>query len=332
MKTNTNRRKNIKFSEWIDIWLQSERPFIKESTYATYTNIIENHIKPSLGTKNINCIKNDDLQNTIFKKLNSGKLNNRKGLSLKTVRDIMTVTRSCLNFAMKKGIIKRKVFEYKFPKNITGKKIEIFTHTEQSKLFEYIISNLDEKSLGILISLLCGLRIGEICGLKWCDIDFKNEMLSVNRTIQRIYFKKPLLRETKIIISSPKTDSSYRNIPLNSPIIKIMKKFQKEDTSYLISGNENFIEPRIYRKYFYSILSSLNISKLPFHSLRHTFATQAIELGTDYKTVSEILGHSSVNTTLNLYVHPKMEYKKKCLSLIYQELSSSSEKIKHKTP
>ena len=112
MKTNTNRRKNIKFSEWIDIWLQSEIPFIKESTYATYTNIIENHIKPSLGTKNINCIKNDDLQNTIFKKLNSGKLNNRKGLSLKTVRDIMTVTRSCLNFAMKKGIIKRKVFEY----------------------------------------------------------------------------------------------------------------------------------------------------------------------------------------------------------------------------
>ena len=143
MKTNTNCRKNIKFSEWIDIWLQNERPFIKESTYATYTNIIENHINPSLGTKNINCIKNDDLQNMIFKKLNSGKLNNRKGLSLKTVRDIMTVTRSCLNFAMKKGIIKRKVFEYKFPKNITGKKIEIFTHTEQSKFFEYIISNLN---------------------------------------------------------------------------------------------------------------------------------------------------------------------------------------------
>ena len=174
MKTNTNCRKNIKFSEWIDIWLQNERPFIKESTYATYTNIIENHINPSLGTKNINNIKNDDLQNMIFEKLNSGSLNNSKGLSLKTVRDIMTVTRSCLNSAMKKGIIKRKVFEYKFPKNMADKKIKIFTHTEQSKLFEYIISNLDEKSLGILISLLCGLRIGEICGLKWCDIDFKN--------------------------------------------------------------------------------------------------------------------------------------------------------------
>ena len=157
-------------------------------------------------------------------------------------------------------------------------------------------------------------------------------MLSVNRTIQRIYIKKPLLRETRIVISSPKTSSSYRSIPLGKHLIKIMKKFQKEDTFYLISDNKNFIEPRIYRKYFYSILSSLNISKLPFHSLRHTFATQAIELGTDYKTVSEILGHSSVNTTLNLYVHPKMEYKKKCLSLIYQELSSSFKKIKHKTP
>jgi len=323
MKTNINCRKNIKFSEWIDIWLQNERPFIKESTYATYTNIIENHITPSLGTKNINNIKNDDLQNMIFEKLNSGSLNNSRGLSLKTVRDIMTVTRSCLNSAMKKGIIKRKVFEYKFPKNMADKKIKIFTHTEQSKLFEYIISNLDEKSLGILISLLCGLRIGEICGLKWCDIDFKNEMLSVNRTVQRIYIKKPLSRETRIVISSPKTSSSYRSIPLSKHLIKIMKKFQKEDTFYLISGNKNFIEPRIYRKYFYSILSSLNISKLPFHSLRHTFATQAIELGTDYKTVSEILGHSSVNTTLNLYVHPKMEYKKKCLELIYYNLSQN---------
>ena len=148
-------------------------------------------------------------------------------------------------------------------------------------------------------------------------------MLSVNRTIQRIYIKKPLLRETRIVISSPKTSSSYRSIPLSKHLIKIMKKFQKEDTFYLISGNKNFIEPRIYRKYFYSILSSLNISKLPFHSLRHTFATQAIELGTDYKTISEILGHSSVNTTLNLYVHPKMEYKKKCLELIYYNLSQN---------
>ena len=105
MKTNTNRRKNIKFSEWIDIWLQNERPFIKESTYATYTNIIENHINPSLGIKNINNIKNDDLQNMILEKLSSGSINNSRGLSLKTVRDIMTVTRSCLNSAMKEKFL-----------------------------------------------------------------------------------------------------------------------------------------------------------------------------------------------------------------------------------
>ena len=264
----------------------------------------------------------------IFEKLNSGRLSNKKGLSLKTVKDIMTVTKSCLNSAMKNGIIKRKTFDYKFPKNIPSKKIEIFSHAEHFKLFQYINSNLDEKSLGILISLLCGLRIGEVCGLKWCDIDFENEILSVNRTVQRIYIKKTISSESKIIISSPKTTSSFRNIPLSKHLIKIIKNLRKNDDFYIITGNKNFIEPRIYRKYYYSILSSLNLSKLSFHSLRHTFATQTIELGTDYKTVAEILGHSSINTTLNLYVHPKMEYKRKCLNLIYNELSSSLKKKK----
>lgn len=323
MKNNNNCKKDIKFSEWIDFWLENEKSFLKESTYATYSNIIENHIKPSLGAKNINHIQNNDLQNIIFEKLNSGRLSNKKGLSLKTVKDIMTVTKSCLNSAMKNGIIKRKTFDYKFPKNISSKKIKIFSHTEHLKLFQYINSNLDEKSLGILISLLCGLRIEEVCGLKWCDIDFENEILSVNRTVQRIYIKKTISSESKIIISSPKTTSSFRNIPLSKHLIKIMKNLRKNDDFYIITGNKNFIEPRIYRKYYYSILSSLNLSKLSFHSLRHTFATQAIELGTDYKTVAEILGHSSINTTLNLYVHPKMEYKRKCLNLIYNELSSS---------
>ena len=328
MKKNTNCRKDMKFSEWIDIWLKNEKPFFKESTYAIYSNIIENHIKPSLGTKNISHIQNNDLQNMIFEKLNSGRLSNKKGLSLKTVKDIMTVTKSCLNSAMKNGIIKRKTFDYKFSKNISSKKIKIFSHTEHLKLFQYINSNLDEKSLGILISLLCGLRIGEVCGLKWCDIDFENEILSVNRTVQRIYIKKTISSESKIIISSPKTTSSFRNIPLSKHLIKIMKNLRKNDDFYIITGNKNFIEPRIYRKYYYSILSSLNLSKLSFHSLRHTFTTQAIELGTDYKTVAEILGHSSINTTLNLYVHPKMEYKRKCLNLIYNELSSSLKKKK----
>ena len=323
MKKNTNCRKDIKFSEWIDFWLENEKLFFKKSTYAAYSNIIENHIKPSLGTKNISHIQNNDLQNMIFEKLNSGRLSNKKGLSLKTVKDIMTVTKSCLNSAMKNGIIKRKTFDYKFPKNISSKKIKIFSHTEHLKLFQYINSNLDEKSLGILISLLCGLRIEEVCGLKWCDIDFENEILSVNRTVQRIYIKKTISSESKIIISSPKTTSSFRNIPLSKHLIKIMKNLRKNDDFYIITGNKNFIEPRIYRKYYYSILSSLNLSKLSFHSLRHNFATQAIELGTDYKTVAEILGHSSINTTLNLYVHPKMEYKRKCLNLIYNELSSS---------
>jgi site-specific recombinase, phage integrase family len=313
----------IKFSEWLELWMKKEKPFLKESTYATYTNIIENHIKTSLGQKKLDEITSSDLQSLIFEKLTSGRLDRKGSLARKSVKDIISIIKSSLNYAMKENIIKEKLLVCKFPTNEKLENIKIFTSEEQKSLFNYITLNLNKKNLGLLICLNLGLRLGEICGLKWKDINLNEEVLTINHTIQRIYLKEKNFKGTKIIISTPKTKSSHRTIPLGKELVNMMKKFKINDENYLLSGKEKYIEPCTYRRYYYKILECLKISKLKFHSLRHTFSTKSIELGVDYKTVSEILGHSSINTTLNLYVHPHTEYKKKCIEAVFKNLKNN---------
>lgn len=305
----------------MDIWIKNEHNYIKESTYVLYLAIIEKHLKVYFKNRKINTISNKDFESFIADKLKFGRLDGKGGLSRKTVKDMVVILKAVLNFAMKQKIIKRIEFDYKIPQKKVLKKVEIFTFEERLKIYRYIRNNLSSRTLGILICLCTGLRIGEICALKWGDIDLENGIISINSTIQRIYTST--IKKSKVIISSPKTQKSKRSIPIASELILLLKKFKTDKNFYVISGNQKYIEPRTYRKFFKKILAILNISKLKFHSLRHTFATQAIENNIDYKTVSEILGHSSVNTTLNLYIHPNLEYKKKCMDIIFDEIISS---------
>ena len=150
-------------------------------------------------------------------------------------------------------------------------------------------------------------------------MDLKTEVININHTIQRIYISTA--KKSKVIISSPKTESSRRKIPIASELMPLLQQFKSNSDFYVISGEKKYIEPRTYRKFFKKMLNILKISKLKFHSLRHTFATQAIENGIDYKTVSEILGHASIGITLNLYVHPDLKHKKECLNKIFNNLA-----------
>ena len=303
----------------MDIWIKYEKNYIKESSYALYLEIIEKHLKIYFKNRKINTISDKDFQLLISDKLVSGRLNGSGGLSQKTVKDIVAVLNSSLKYAMKCKIIKEKKFDYKIPKENLSKRIEIFNSEESSKILHYTKSQMDNKALGILICLCTGIRIGEICALKWSDIDMKKGVIYISRTLQRIYISTE--KKSRITISSPKSKKSNREIPLAYELLLIIKKFNIKDNSYVISGTEKYIEPRIYRKYFNKILRLLDVSKLKFHSLRHTFATQAIENGIDYKTVSEILGHSTINVTLDLYVHPNKENKKKCMNLIFKKIN-----------
>lgn len=166
------------------------------------------------------------------------------------------------------------------------------------------------------ICLNSGLRIGELCALKWKDVDLERKIIYITKTLQRIYVSD-VQRKTDIIIASPKTSASIREIPVGEKILSLIKElpyYNKEN--YILTNTSSYIEPGIFRRYYKSFLRKNNIPVLKFHCLRHTFATRLIENGADYKSVSEILGHSTIHTTLNMYVHPMIEEKRRCVELI----------------
>ena len=230
--------------------------------------------------------------------------------------------KNTLKTATQNKLIPFQNFQCKFPSSFSKSHLKTFSVEEQKILFKYLINNQNSKNLGILLCLQTGLRLGEICGLQWQDINLEKSTLTICRTLQKIYIKEKNKSYSKTIISTPKTKTSNRIIPLNIDFINLIKPFQQNKNNYFITNSTNYLKPHCYRYYYQKLLHFLNLPKLRFHSLRHTFATQAVELGIDCKTISEILGHANMNTTLNLYVHPKTEYKRKCLDLIYKKLKN----------
>ena len=176
--------------------------------------------------------------------------------------------------------------------------------------------------LGIYISLSTGLRIGEICALKWSDINVTDGTITVSRTIERIYIIEGEKKHTELIINTPKTKNSCREIPMSKELLAMIKPLKKvvNEDFYVLTNDERPTEPRTYRNYYNSLMAKLDIPKLKYHGLRHSFATRCIEAGCDYKTVSVLLGHSNISTTLNLYVHPNMEQKKRCITRMFKSL------------
>lgn len=313
---NTNK---ILYEELANQWLEYKKDYVKESTFANYANIIYNHLIPDFKGLYLYDINHNLLQKYILDKLKKGGLKINSSLSEKTVKDIMMVLKCTIRYAMNQGVIDLIDLNFIYPKANKKKKIYILTKREQKKITEYILKNTTPKSIGVLISLYTGMRIGEICALKWSDIDFKNNTIHINKTLQRVYLKRNNNCATSnIVISSPKTLNSNRDIPINKEFADIIKQFKTNNNHYILTSSVNCIEPRAYRKNYYSLLKKAKIKHINFHSLRHTFATNCISLGVDYKIVSELLGHSNINTTLNLYVHPNLSQKKKCMNIVWK--------------
>lgn len=309
-------KKKILYKDWIYEWLLDKKNYIKESTYANYSTNIFNHIIPKLGDYYLKDISHKIIQEFLLKLSKEGNKSNNGGLSEKTIKDIAIIVKGSIKKAINDNLVDYIELSFNYPKTHKDKKIYILTKSEQNKITNYSIENLSNKNLGILISLYSGLRIGEVCALRWENIDFKKGILTIDKTIQRIYIKDKDKNISKVIITTPKTKNANRDIPINNCFLNILKNFKGKGNEYIISGNEKYIEPRTYRKHFEKVLNINKIKHINFHSLRHTFATNCISAGVDYKTVSELLGHANVNITLNLYVHPRMSQKKKCIDLI----------------
>jgi site-specific recombinase, phage integrase family len=317
-------KKKILYKDWLWYWMQKKKDYIKESTYSNYSNIISNHIIPDLGNIKLSNLNNKLIQEYLINKYKTGRLDGNGGLSNKTIRDIIAVVKSSLKYAIKEEMINNINLDFTYPKIGNKDKIYIIPKKDQEKLITYIKQNENTRSLGVLLALYSGIRIGELCALQWKDIDFKNNILHISKTLQRIYIKDNKESVSKIIITNPKTHNAERDIPLNKRFADILKKYQTKSNNYILSNCDKWIEPRTYRRYFKKCLDKAKIGQINFHGLRHTFATNCIKLGVDYKTVSELLGHANVNITLNLYVHPQMSQKKKCIDLICKNFYEKS--------
>lgn len=185
--------------------------------------------------------------------------------------------------------------------------------TNQIALINHLQTEISYKNFGILLAIHTGIRIGELCALKWSDINFDCQLLHINKTMSRLYTKKD---GSRLVITSPKSKASIRAIPLNKWIMQFAVLLRGEPDEYIITGREQHIEPNKYRLFYNRVLKELELPHHKFHALRHTFATRCIECGCDYKSLSQLLGHSNVAITMSMYVHPQLELKRKCVELL----------------
>lgn len=299
-----NNKKTIK--EIADIWKEDKRQYVKQSTMAVYLLSLENHLLPVFGGKME--VTEEEVLAFALDKLNHG-------LSQKSIKDMLIVLKMVVRFGEKQGWLNHVEWKIKFPANQPKATLPILTKSHQKKLMDYLKDNFTFPNLGILVCLSTGLRIGEVCALKWSDINMDTGLLHVNRTIERIYIVDSDKPHTEIVINTPKTKNSLREIPLSKELVRIFKSLMKvvNKDYYVLTNNTKPTEPRTYRNYFNKLLKQLDIPRLKFHGLRHSFATRCIESHCDYKTVSVLLGHADISTTLNLYVHPNEEQKRSCI-------------------
>lgn len=291
-----------------EMWLASVKTNRKESTYSKYKYVYEHHIQPNIGTRPLCDISQSDINTIITEELSNS-----------TCKSILCVINSIIAYYNRQFDMNISNLKYTNQKT-RNKPIKILNHTEQCKLLKTLSTGTNKYQIGIYICLSTGLRLGEVCALKWSDIDLEQGLLHVNRSVSRIPIEEGSTK-TKLIEQSPKTECSKREIPLSNQLCSLLNN-QKRKGEYVLKGTGP-TDPRTLQYKFKDILTKAGIDDTNFHVLRHTFATNSISCDTDVKTVSEILGHSDVQVTLNRYVHPSMEVKRahmNTLANVYQNM------------
>lgn len=302
------------FGHYKERWLESIKKYTKQSTYIKYNNLLKNHISECFDDKLICNINTAVVNEFILKKLSGGKLSGTGGLSPKTVKDIKSVLKLITDHAAELG---EKSFcdfgKIKIKSEI--KKANVLSKREQAVFSSYLMKDTDYAKLGVLICLYTGLRIGEICALKFSDIS--DGIIHVTKTMQRVQNTDcDYGTKTSIVISPPKSFCSVRDVPIPKFLNELIMRNYVEN-AYVLTGNtELFVEPRTLQNKFKFYTAECGINSVNFHAIRHSFATRCVESGVDIKALSEILGHSSVSITLNRYVHISMEAKRKNIEKI----------------
>ena len=293
-----------KLTHYCDEWLQLNRSRVKEATYVKYSAILEKHIKPQLGGCSPNALSTATIEQYTHEML-------EKGLAPKTVRDILSVLRSLLRYLsiQHPGLV--PPLEIIYPK-ADRKEMRVLDKTEQERLTRYLSADIDACRFGILLALSTGMRIGEICALRWEDISLQERTVHIRATMQRLKdLDSGEAGKTKIVIGPPKSQASMRTVPMTAQIASLCARMQPEDRkTFVLTGTGQYMEPRTMQYRLKKYTQACALEGVHFHTLRHTFATRCVEVGFEIKTLSEILGHSTTTVTLDRYVHSSMELKR----------------------
>lgn len=307
-ETGGNSRKSadgdgstVLFSQAAGEWLAELSGKRKYSTYIKYDTVYRTHLAGSIGSCRLSSDMAQQLQEKIFDHLS------RKELSESLQKSVVCVANQIIAFANRHYLTGVPMLE-RLPVKARMKTVGIFSRTEQIMLLDCIYGRMDKFMAAVLLCLYAGLRLGELCALRWTDIDFNGKSLTVNQTVQRISVPGNMTK-TILLETDPKSESSRRTIPLTEDFLEILSRFKGEQP--YVFGGEKPLDPRTMQYRFKKILREAGIDGGIFHTLRHTFATNCVENGMDVKTLSELLGHSDVKITLNRYVHPTMDSKRK---------------------
>lgn len=288
-------------------WLELNKIRLKLSTYAKYHNTINNYLLPFFNEIKIKNLDNKTIELFTTKLLEEGKIGNP--LSPKTVKDILILLKEIIKYIEIDCNINLNI-QIIYPK-ILKKENHVLTKEQFINLNQVLLDNIDDCKFGVLIAMATGIRIGELCALKWKNISLSDSYIFIEKTMQRIKNLNSESPKTIIIEESPKSSTSNRKIPIPENLLSLFYKFKKSDECYLLTGQANkFIEPRLLERKFSKYIKLAGIEKANFHMLRHTFATMCIEEGFEIKCLSEILGHSGSQITLDRYVHSSFTLKK----------------------
>lgn len=313
---STNHNKEHSFSEILNLWLDSIKVRIKGATESKYRYMINSHIIPHLGKYNVSTLTTIDINSFLNNRLKEGAKETKGELSPSYVRTIAIIIEAALKFAADEGMCPLNKISINKP-SIPKHEITVMPYSSQHRLEKILLSENTTVSLGTLIAFHTGMRIGEICALQWNDIDLHNNLIYVRHTISRID-SNGKNRKTKLILDTPKTPASNRVIPISSALNPILQKaYSLRCSNFVVSEDKSFVGTRTFDYRYRQMLKRHNLEVVSFHTIRHTFATRCIQAGMDVKTLSEILGHSSVTITLNTYVHSSIETKRSQIEKLY---------------
>lgn len=297
------------FAFYCDEWLRLRKSKIRESTYIKYSTVLEKHIKPKIGGCFPYGITTEVIESFTHALLFE------EGLAVKSVHDILVVLRGILKYTAAQFPGAFPAIEINYPKE-SKKEMRVLSRDEQERFVTYLLSDMDACRFGVFLALFTGVRIGELCALRWGNINLGDKSIRIAATLQRLHDTDSKSEgRTRIVVGAPKSDTSARTIPMTDAGVELCRRMDPQNAdAYVLTGTNDYMEPRTLQYRLEKYTRECGLDGIHCHTLRHTFATRAVEVGFEIKSLSEVLGHATTTITLERYVHSSMELKRNNMS------------------